>query len=239
MHVCRYCTADCRAAGRAVQSYSYRSHALLQYPRASSLLLQPHRACRHAAGTRGRRAAACACAYGGTRADMHRGRTSSYSCTHVGSYWLVPTAVGTREYADACACVRWCMLHARWWPLLHAQRTASSGPCSAPGPRAHRCALRIPAQSAGAQPPIRLAARSLCICSQGAPRRSHHHPPSVSLLATATISERWLHYLTTAPRSASTMPPNRWYRPTKPETGVPRSPRRGPHFCGTAARGAT
>jgi hypothetical protein len=41
-----------------------------------------------------------------------------------------------------------------------------------PGPRAHRCALRIPAQSAGAQPPIRLAARSLCICSQGAPRRT-------------------------------------------------------------------
>eukprot|EP01049_Picozoa_sp_SAG25_P002886 SAG25_NODE_157_length_13480_cov_7.481653_4_plen_274_part_00 len=102
-----------------------------------------------------------------------------------------------------------------------------------PGPRAHRCALRIPAQSAGAQPPIRLAARSLCICSQGAPRRSHHHPPSVSLLATATVSERWLHYLTTAPRSASTMPPNRWYRPTKPETGVPRSLRRAPHFCGT------
>jgi hypothetical protein len=53
---------------------------------------------------------------------------------------MVPTAVGTREYADACACVRWCMLHARWrrwWPLtlLHAAQPASSGPCS--GPRAH------------------------------------------------------------------------------------------------------
>ena len=147
--------------------YSYRSHALLQYPRASSLLLQPHRACRHAAGTRGRRAAACACAYGGTRADMHRGRTSSYSCTHVGSYWLVPTAVGTREYADACACVRWCMLHARWWPLLHAAHGVVGamqrpGPTRTPLRPAHTCAVRWgPAPyPAGGQVPLHLLSRS-------------------------------------------------------------------------------
>ena len=53
---------------------------------------------------------------------------------------LVPTAVGTRRM---CACVRWCMLHARWWPLtlLHAQRSRRRrGHAAAPGPHAHTAA---------------------------------------------------------------------------------------------------
>jgi hypothetical protein len=238
MQIQLYCTADCRAAGRAV-SQPCRHYCSIQ---------GLHYCCSRIAhaGTQQARVAAAL-----LHVHVHTCTGHGLTCIEVVQLYARRILLhGTYSCRYSRVRRRMCMR-----ALVHAACTLATlvaidlAACSAagvvgamqrpPGPRAHRCALRIPAQSAGAQPPIRLAARSLCICSQGAPRRSHHHPPSVSLLATATISERWLHYLTTAPRSASTMPPNRWYRPTKPETGVPRSPRRAPHFCGTAARGAT